>query len=338
VAFESSWLEGVPQPRVELIDDPQLRELAASSRDQFDNAGMGDLWAGYVWGILVAQEGLQLAQANAAYPFADRIGFGFVEPLIDQSDPGLAVIVEMCPPLDPFVSEDLTEILGFPSQREIYIENGRTTMRFPVIPRVVVREPQNALSYPSTALLTAWMEIRRSTTPRQGWLLPLHAVRPPGPPLGLGVSYADGSYGRVIDGLGTCMDVAIASTSSAPQNLQPRNPDYLLPPGLQVTVADQRGTVRVQRVMDVDVNVGLLRYQKAPMRLSYDWSSSVPGDSGALISNATTFAPVAMHQGASWIRDLSGNQLIDQDCQPVRRAFGICLFQVAHQFDGEVYL
>ena len=168
------------------------------------------------------------------------------------------------------------------------------------------------------------MRIRRSTAPKEGWLLPFHAISRG---IGLAVSYTDGSSGTVIDSLGSCMDAVVASSSNPPSSpgVQQRSADLALAAGLTVRVTDQNGNVvRALTLMDVDVNIGLLNYQKAPIRLTYDWSTSAPGDSGALVSNDATGAPVAMHQGTSWMRDPSGAQLLDRNNNPVRRAFGIC--------------
>ncbi|OBG19356.1 hypothetical protein A5764_17150 [Mycobacterium sp. 852002-51057_SCH5723018] len=289
--------------------------------------------------MLAGQESAQLAAINARYPFVARISLGFVEPNIDRADPGLAVIVHICPPVSPFGPDDWQGSLGYLPAGEIFIENGPARTAFPVVPRVSLQDPQVALSSPSKAMLTAWMKIRRSTAPKEGWLLPFHAVRQTyGAAPGLSVSYDDNSTGTVIDSLGNCIDAVVASSSHPPPHAQPCNADNVLPLGLTVTVTDQNGAAWSPTLMDVDVNIGLIGYQKAPIRLTYDWSTSAPGDSGALISHGTTGAPVAMHQGTSWIRDLSGVQQWDSQGNPICRAFGICLFQVAHQLDGEFYL
>jgi hypothetical protein len=339
MTIDPSWLERIPEPNPDAIGDPRLRESVYSGLRRLEELQLDELSPGFVWSMLAGQEGAQLAAINAGYPFVARISFGFVDPNIDRADPGLAVIAHICPPVSPFGPEDLQNLLGYLPPGAIFIENGPERIMFPVVPRVSVQDPQVALASPSTAMLTAWMKIRRSTTPKEGWLLPFHAVRQTyGAAPGLSVSYDDGSTGTVIDSLGNCIDAVVASSSNPPSLTQSCDADNVLPPGLTVRVTDQYGAVWTQTLMDVDVNIGLIGYQKAPIRLTYDWSSSTPGDSGALISHGTTGAPVAMHQGTSWIRDLSGLQQRDSLGNPVRRAFGICLFQVAHQLDGEFYL
>jgi hypothetical protein len=341
MAFDSSWLQDVPDPPSLDAIQPGLREVVASSRIQLDESGLTELVPGYIWSLLVGQENAQLAAISSAYPFVNRISFGFVEPDIDfahADGPGLGVVVHISPPIDPYAHTDLEPFLSYPAffdRREIFISNAPTPTAFPVVPRVSIEEPQVALNYPSTAMLTAWMKIRRSTAPKEGWLLPWHALGPGG---GLRVTYTDGSSGTVIDGVGHCMDAVVASSPNRPSPTQACSAEHVLPPGLSVSVTDQHGTVFTQTLVEVDANIGLLGYDKAPIRLTYDWSSSNRGDSGALVSHGQTGAPVAMHQGTSWIRDRYGKQLRDNTNQPVRRAFGICLYQVAHQLDGEFYL
>jgi hypothetical protein len=336
MVFDPSWLAHIPEPNVNLIENPDVREIVEFGRNHLERIELSNLFPGFAWSILAGQESAQLARITATYPFAARIAFGFVEPDTDYfvDGPGLAVIVHICPPVDPFGSQDLQQVLGFLSRQQIFIGRDPSATAFPVIPRVSVQEPQVALYSPAPAMLTAWMHIRRTTALKEGWLLPLHAVGG----TGLSVSYTDGSYGTVVDSLGNCMDAVVASSSNPPQQGQPCNADHVLPPGLTVNVTDQNGKAFTQTLMDIDVNLGLLSYQKAPIRLTYDWSSSTPGDSGALIAHGSTGAPVAMHQGASWLRDPTGAQQRDSNNNPLRRAFGICLYQVAHQLDGEFYL
>ncbi len=337
--IDPSWLARIPEPNPDAINDPRLRESVYSGLRRLHELQLANLSPGFVWSMLAGQEGAQLAAINAGYPFVARISFGFVEPDIDRADPGLGVIVHVCPPVSPFGPEDLPSLLGYLPPGAIFIANGPERTAFPVVPRVSLQDPQVALSSPSKAMLTAWIKIRRSTTPKEGWLLPFHAVRQTyGAAPGLRVSYDDGSTGTVIDSLGNCMDAVVASSSNPPAHTNSCRAEDVLPPGLTVSVTDQSGTMWSQTLMDIDVNIGLVGYQKAPIRLTYDWSSSTPGDSGALISHGTTGAPVAMHQGTSWIRNSSGVQLQDNQGRPVRRAFGICLYQVAHQLDGEFYL
>jgi hypothetical protein len=339
MTFDPSWLDRSPEPNPDAISDPGLRESVYSGLGQLEGLQLGELSRGFVWSMLAGQESAQLGSINAAYPFVTRIAFGFVEPDIDRADPGLAVIVHVCPPVSLFGPDDLLDLVGFLPRGAIFIENGPTRTEFPVIPRISIQDPQVALSSPSAAMLAAWMSIRRSTAPKQGWLLPFHAVRQTyGAAQGLNVSYDDGSSGKVIDSLGNCMDAVVASSSNPPARTQPCNAEQVLPPGLTVRVIDQHGSASTQTLMDIDVNIGLIGYQKAPIRLTYDWASSAPGDSGALVSHGTTGTPVAMHQGTLWIRDSGGIQQRDSQGNPVRRAFGICLFQVANQLDGEFYL
>ncbi len=339
MVFDSSWLGHIPEPNLDLIENPGLREIVAGGRTHLQGIGLSELFPGFAWSVLVGQEDAQLAQINAQYPCVARIAFGFADPDTDYyvEEPSLAVIVHICPPIDPFGSDNLEPILGFLARRQIFIGRDQSATSFPVIPRVSVQDPQVGLSLPGSAMLTAWMRIRRSTsgTQKEGWLLPLHAVRAGGG--GLYVQYTDRSTGMVIDSLGTCMDAVVASSSNPPQHGQPCNAEHVLPPGLPVAVTDQNGTTFNQTLVDIDINLGLLSYQKAPIRLTYDWSSSTPGDSGALISHGVTGAPVAMHQGASWLRDPNGAQKLDSHNNPIRRAFGICLYQIAHQLDGEFY-
>ena len=154
---------------------------------------------------------------------------------------------------------------------------------FPVVPRVGVHELQVALTNPSNALVAAWATLHRNSSPLSGWLLPFHAVGASG----AAVDYDDGTAGRVVESFGACIDAAVASTNAAPTHLTPVVAPHTLAPGAMLEVVDQTGASSQPTLMDVDLNIGLVAYSKAPIRLTYDWTTSVQGDSGALVRFAS---------------------------------------------------
>jgi hypothetical protein len=330
MAVDPSWLEGVPDPpRTGDLDDVDLAGRLDVGGELLDGHGFGELYPAFAWSLLVGQEGQQLQRVQAAYPFVDRVSFGFVEPEVDEQEPGLAVIVYVNPPEDALGSGELHD--AFPEAGPVTVGD----VEFPVVVRIGVHELQVQLSSPSTARVAAWTTVHRKTSPQSGWLVPFHAVGG----RRRSVRFDDGSTGQVVVSFGPCMDAVVASSSGGmPSSLSSTGALDVLPPGLTLQVVDRNGNVRSPTLKDVEVNAGLIAYNKAPIRVTYDWTTAMQGDSGALVTWAQTGAPVAMHQGVSPIHDRKGVQKLDHSGQPIKLAFGLCLYQIEAAADGEFFL
>jgi hypothetical protein len=336
MAYEESWLATIPPPPpLGSIADPGVRQRIERGLDALDGRGLGSLGPGFVWSVVVSAEAAQLAAVGAAYPFVDRIAFGFTDPELGEGDPRPAVLVYADPPDDVAEREDL--VAAYHEEDELVV--GRDagipgSERFPVLARVTSRRLQVGLFSPSSAMTTAWATVRRSTRPRSGWLLPYHAVGGKNAV----VTYDDGSSGRVIESLGACIDAAVTSTSvGMPAGYRPLAAFDAVAPGLPLAVTDQQGQRHNPAVVDVAVDLGLVTFSRSPIRMTYDWATSAAGDSGALVTLSRTGEPVAMHQGVSRMRDRKGTLLVDPASgRAVERAFGLCLYQVQVLVDAEL--
>jgi hypothetical protein len=324
------WLESIPPPPPSAVfDDRALAERLDSGRQFLDARGLAELYPGFAWSLAIANEADQLRRIQAAYPFVERLSTGFAEPQIDERPPGLSVIVYASPPQDLLESGELHDAY---LETEPVVSNG---VEFPVLVRISSPELQVSLTSPSAAMLAAWTTVHRNTSPQSGWLTAFHAVGNKH----ARVMYDDGSRGRVVESFGECMDAVVASTSSGiPGGLSSISALDVLPIGLTLQVTDQHGTTLSPALTDVDVNIGLISYIKAPIRLTYDWATSAHGDSGGLVCDANSGQPVAMHLGASIMRDSKGNQKFDVFGNPIKRAFGLCMYQIQSGADGEFFL
>jgi hypothetical protein len=323
--FDSAWLSEVPPPPDGSDVSGAVAALLRRGFDQLETQGEPELYPGYAWTILAGQETEQLVAIEGRYPFLDRITFGFFEPEVEDRT-GLGVVVYVDPPSELLERGELHD--AYPPAEDLTMA-GR---RFPVAIRIAPQELETSLTKPSKAQTAVWTTVHKNTNPTSGWLIPYHAVKS----TNAVVSYSDGCNGRVIESFGRCWDAVLASsTLSAPPN-RPVVARDVLPPGLALQVTDQYGQHSTPTLVQVDVNIGLIGYGKSPIRMTYDWTSSAKGDSGALVSdNGVTAAPVAMHQGSSVMRDRKGNALKAPDGSDLRRAFGLCLFQIQSTKDGE---
>lgn len=173
-----------------------------------------------------------------------------------------------------------------------------------------------------TASTALWASMPGTVAgPSSGWLLPKHSVQQfAGAPL----LYDDGGTGQIVADFGECIDACIGSTTRPPIGLAPVAAD---PAPTIGKVVDIHGQPCV--TMAVDINIGLIRYSKSPARITYDWSTAQQGDSGSLVRDWQSNAPVAMHQGTAEMCDSHGTPLADPvSLQPIRHGFGLCLYQL----------
>jgi hypothetical protein len=324
--FDPAWLDEVPEftPGPGLPGD--VARLLERGYGVLQERGELELFPGYGWTVLAAQETEELSRLESSLPFVDRVAVGFLEPDIDGRS-GFGVLAYVEPPEGP-LDDDLHTLN---SEDRVFVVAGQ---ELPVAVRIVTTVLETGITVPSQAQAAVWTAVGRGTRPREGWLLPYHAVGSKN----AGVTYSDGHQGRVVDSFGYCWDAVIASSDlPSPPSTAVAALDVLAPKMSLVVVAHD-GTTVASTLMDVDVNIGLLSYTKAPLRMTYDWASSVPGDSGALVSDQQTSAPVAMHQGSSTMRDVKGDALTAPDGSQIKRAFGLCLFQIQAAKRGEFFV
>lgn len=300
----------------------------SQGRSLLAEQGEAELYPGYAWSILAGQENEQLVGLERRYPFLDRVTFGFFEPEVEGRT-GFGVVVYVDPPIDLLEHGELHDF--YTDDPGAFTVEGQS---FPVAIRIAPQELEVSLTGPSQARTAVWATVHKSTNPLRGWLLPYHAVGSKN----AAVTYSDGCNGRVVESFGRCWDAVLASSSHPTPPSTSILARDIIPPGLALQVTNQHGRQWLPTLVQVDVNIGLIGYGKAPIRMTYDWNTSAKGDSGALVSDRrTTPAPVAMHQGSSIMRDGKGNSLKAADGSKLRRAFGLCLYQIQSTKDGEFF-
>lgn len=94
-------------------------------------------------------------------------------------------------------------------------------------------------------------------------------------------------------------------------------------------VVDQNSAVHHCAIVDMDLNFGVTAHWAFPIRFAYDWSTSQPGDSGALICGQPCGEPAGMHQGTFDVTDPAGNVS--------NIAYALCLYQLEDYGGMEVH-
>jgi hypothetical protein len=325
--FDPAWLDEVPSPPPRDAVPPEVADVLDRGFVVLEERRETHLFPAYAWTVVAAHEVEQIVRLGGRFPFAKRVAAGFFEPEVDRRS-GFGVVVYVDPPDGPLDPE--LEAAHLDDDLGVFAAD----QRLPVTVRVVTDVLETSITAPSQALVAVWTAVGRSTRPREGWLLPFHAVGTTRASL----AYSDGHHGRVVDSFGYCWDAVLASSDLPTPPSTAVTALDVLPPGMSLQLVALNGTHVAPTLMDVDLNLGLLTYDKAPLRMTYDWDSSVPGDSGSLVSDGTTSAPVAMHQGSSRIRDATGAVLTASDGSEVRRGFGLCLFQIQAAKEGEFFV
>ena len=307
--FQDSWLthvaERAPLDDVETATRARLDQVFGELADSPGAANA------YSWVVRIAQETEQLEEIERHVPLLDRLSVGFLDPELD-GDEGFALIAYSSANLDVAATAaaetaDVTLLAG-----------GR---QFPVVIRTSKRERQAGLVSPTKAMLTCYG--KSSHFAATGWLTCQHAVGTSG-----SVTYSDGSGGNVAADWGECIDAALVDGG-------PRGPSTHVPclrgvaGAVKVRTEDQKGTPVFATIVDVDINVGVVKATRFPIRFTYDWTTSVPGDSGAMIYADPCGEPLGMHQGRVTVTSAGGVS------KPL--AYGLCLYQL-EDFGGlEVY-
>ncbi len=307
--FNADWIELVPSRRdPEDFQDPLARAAYQRAQQELEVAGVPVQLDALYWVFRLAQETDQLNRISRGVPWLDRLAVGFIDPETDALEPAFGLVGYANVPR------------GIEIDREVFSPDRLGNLGvdagpwFPLAIRVGARVDETAITAPSSALATCW--VRNHRTGGEGWLVPYHAVDLAGP-----VSFDDGSTGRVTDNFGDCIDAVIVNSSSGPPSgLTPTRSVRGLSASTPVEVLDQRGVGHSATIVDVDINLGIVTHNLFPIRFSYDWSTSAPGDSGALITAEPCGEPVGMHQGAFDGTDRRGN--------PSKIAYGLCLYQL----------
>ncbi|MCY4014378.1 MAG: hypothetical protein OXG82_16870 [Gammaproteobacteria bacterium] len=281
--------------------DQALAELADSPRAA----------DAYSWVIQIAQETERLEEVERYVPLLDRLSVGFFDPEVDGSE-GFGLIA--------YSSAAMDVAAGAVAQtREFRLNTGGH--QFPLIIRTFRRDRQVSLTSPNNALLTCYG--RSADFATTGWLTCRHAVGAAG-----SVVFSDHSSGTIAADWGECIDAALVHGG-------PNGPASHVPclrgvaGGVDVRSEDQAGNRVRATIVDVDVNVGVVRARRFPIRFTYNWTTSLPGDSGAMVYADPCGEPLGMHQGAATVTNPVGGTK--------RLAYGLCLFQL-EDFGGlEVY-
>ncbi len=132
---------------------------------------------------------------------------------------------------------------------------------------------------PGQGCVACWARSRRAERPREGWLTAGHVV-----PSHETIWLSDGSYGRVVDRGGVCVDAAIVSTTNPPVGMSRATPATAMVAGCLVELHDQDGRALQMTINGVDGALGASASQHLPLRFSLKGHGR-PGDSGALVDD-----------------------------------------------------
>jgi hypothetical protein len=319
VRFQNGWLSLVPPVGdTEQFDDPLVHQAYGRARSELDNAGIPVHLDALYLVFRIAAETEQLNQLAGRVPWLDRIAIGFIDGEIDGIASSFGLICYANLP-DQELTNEYVDTAGFAGQ--FGVDAGSY---FPAVIRAGTRVPQVSITSPSAALATTWSKSTRTRS--GGWLVPSHAVDS-----SCQVHFSDGSQGKVTESWGSCIDAVIVTPTSGADrsDLVQKTCVRGISPGTTVSVEDATGTIHTATILDVDVNLGVVRHSLFPIRFSYDWTTSSPGDSGALVTATPCGEPVGMHQGMfTWH---------PQSAAPTRHAYALCLYQLEDYGGLEVY-
>jgi hypothetical protein len=115
-------------------------------------------------------------------------------------------------------------------------------------------------------------------------------------PLRSVVAFSDGGSGRLLDQFGECVDAVVVSSTNPHLEHMPSRASWPLVAGQPLYITDSPGKHVPVSIMDVDLNLGVLRSALFPIRFSTDWSGQ-PGQSGALIIEPIQEEPAGSYLG-----------------------------------------
>lgn len=283
--YQEWWSRSVPstngmpplaEPAGQAYDSAQGELRALGVPDQLRDA--------LYWVFRIAEETEQLNSLAASVPWLDRLAMGFTDEGEAGQDPSFGIICYTNVPEDVAPSA-ITDSFQGPTSINVGDHS------FPAVIRVGARVPQVGITSPSQALVTIWSRSRRAQ--QGGWLVPAHAVDP-----SQKVGFSDGTSGTVTDSWGSCIDAMLVTPTKsvvAPTNLCKATRG--ITPGMKVSVVNSKQQSFQASIVDVDVNLGVVRHHLFPVRFSYDWPCSAQGDSGALVVASPCGKPAGMHQG-----------------------------------------
>lgn len=316
--FNPNLYASVPPepPLYRLEDEPELFQEFDRARSELEGLGVPVQLDALAWTFLIAQETEQLDAIYRSVPWLDHIAVGYHDPELDGVPAGFGIVAyattfEPLPPHE-LISDDRARSL------DVRVEG----QQFPLVVRAGPRTRQAQVVGPTQALTTIW--VRSGRVGGSGWLMPHHATSG-----GSTVWYDDGTTGTVIESFGDCIDAVIADTANPPAGLTQTQCVRGISQGMPVELVDQGGVPRNHTIVDIDVNLGVLRSKRFAVRFTYDWSTSVPGDSGALLWANPCGEPCGMHQGSIEVLDTQG--------QLQRLAYGLCLYQLETYGQLEVF-
>jgi|GEM_PF-5972491 len=275
--FNQSWIELVPRVPPGVSDDPRFQD----GLRRLEARGQGYLGKVLYWTNQFGVALVGLDEILRGIRFVARLSAGFIEEL--DGEFGIIVYTERHEE-----AEDGSDDQALDSSLRLSIDN----RSFPIIIRESYVErhwcTSPEVTTPTGARATCWVLSRGYG----GWLIPRHAINP----FGANVTFSDGGRGRVVDHFGECIDAAVVSSTVEPQGLSKKRASWPIVAGQPLLVTDAPGSHVDVSVIDVDLNLGVLRSDFFPIRFSTDWGGK-PGQSGALIVEPLLGEPAGSYLG-----------------------------------------
>ncbi len=276
--FESSWLAQVP-PGSSAIDDREFHD----GIERLISRGQRDLRDVWYWTRRLSLAVDQVDEALVGLRSISRVAVGFIEEL----DGAFGLIVYCDTPQSD--SDDSPRVPR--ARTDAVVVDG---VSFPSIVREAPVEEHwctaPGITSPTYARAACW--VRLSHQGVEGWLVPRHAIQPPGSV----VTFTSGDAGYCVHSFGACVDAAVIASAPPAHVHHPAIALWPLVPGQQLLVSDHPHSYVPASVLDVDLNLGVLRHLIFPVRFTIDWTG-VPGQSGALIVDQNTNETAGMYLG-----------------------------------------
>jgi hypothetical protein len=298
--FDQSWLNRVPPPPPRAYDDPTFR----TGFERLQGRELRDLAGVWYWTSRIETSWQEVEERVSTVAAVSRVSIGFIPAL----DGAFGVLVHTEPTTD-FDTAALSRSRG-DDYGDWYVNvEGQS---FPVSVESWTREQHwctaPEVTAPTAARAACW--VQSTIRGYQGWLVPRHAVTP----FTNAVAFSDGGTGRVIDHFGECVDAAVVMTTQPPTGRQRTQACWPVVAGQPLLVTDAPKHHQQAYVMDVDMNLGVLRSAIFPVRFSTDWAGQ-PGHSGSLALDPSTGEPAGMYLGL--LRPTQGSPTATSQSGPV---------------------
>jgi hypothetical protein len=293
-------IRGLPDVSEQYVGD-RIQDLGQLSHEFRIALG----WTAY---LCTLQDEIR-AMAAHSVPLFRYAAVGFLDEGVDRD-----YRRNQYPPFGVILYADAVDGRDWPLPTFDPIQGPDNRVAFPVVVRRGTYELQvGAPKQPPAAQVACWATTRGGQY--QGWLTADHATAALG--------------GIVMDRAGDCTDAALVDIGvKKPSGSVNRSAYTKLAPSLKTQLCFHHGVVSAT-VLDVSIDFEIFLNPRFPMRFSLD-DSGIPGNSGALVTEASTGDPLGVYLG----------RFLPWTAKPGQKPSGFALaaYQLEKMMDMEVFL